>query len=241
MKLPIVILITLFLHCSCKHEKALTPKTETTIITKEEKTISALEKQMIKAGLVNVQEKIPGILVDLKYSSTDNFLNADVYGDLQNAYLQPDVCDKLEKAYHNLISNDSSLTLLIYDATRPVSVQQKMWDIVQANYPEKSKYVSNPKNGSLHNYGAAVDITLATRAGKPLDMGTAFDFFGAAAEPQQENALLASGILSEQQIKNRKLLREAMVKAGFIQLPSEWWHYNSCSREVVKEKYQILK
>ena len=116
-----------------------------------------------------------------------------------------------------------------------------MWDIVQENYPEKSKYVSNPKNGSLHNYGAAVDITVATKNGVALDMGTPYDFFGEAAEPQLENILLANGTLSELQIQNRKILREVMVKAGFVQLPSEWWHYNSCSREQAKVLYTILE
>ncbi len=205
------------------------------------KSTSLLEQQMISSGLINVQEKEPGILVELKYSSTDNFLNTDVYGELENAYLQPDVLIKLQKAYQYLIAKDSSLTFIIYDATRPVSVQQKMWDIVQENYPEKSKYVSNPKNGSLHNYGAAVDITVAKKNGEALDMGTQYDFFGEAAEPQLENILLANGTLSELQIQNRKILREVMVKAGFVQLPSEWWHYNSCSREQAKVLYKILE
>ena len=160
---------------------------------------------------------------------------------MENAYLQPDVLIKLQKAYQYLIDKDSTLTFIIYDATRPVSVQQKMWDIVQENYPEKSKYVSNPKNGSLHNYGAAVDITVATKNGVALDMGTPYDFFGEAAEPQLENILLANGTLSELQIQNRKILREVMVKAGFVQLPSEWWHYNSCSREQAKVLYTILE
>ena len=233
--------ILLFFTLGCSSQNKDKPKDIEVKEVSETKSISLLEQQMISSGLINVQQKEPGILVELKYSSTDNFLNTDVYGELENAYLQPDVLIKLQKAYQYLIAKDSSLTFIIYDATRPVSVQQKMWDIVQENYPEKSKYVSNPKNGSLHNYGAAVDITVATKNGTALDMGTAYDFFGEAAEPQLENSLLANGTLTEKQIQNRKILREVMVKAGFVQLPSEWWHYNSCSREEAKVLYTILE
>ena len=233
--------ILLFFTVGCSSQNKDKPKDIEVKEVSETKSISPLEQQMISAGLINVQEKEPGILVELKYSSTDNFLNTDVYGELENAYLQPDVLIKLQKAYQYLIDKDSTLTFIIYDATRPVSVQQKMWDIVQENYPEKSKYVSNPKNGSLHNYGAAVDITVATKNGVALDMGTPYDFIGEAAEPQLENILLANGTLSELQIQNRKILREVMVKAGFVQLPSEWWHYNSCSREQAKVLYTILE
>ena len=233
--------ILLFFTLGCSSQNKDKPKDIEVKEVSETKSISLLEQQMISSGLINVQQKEPGILVELKYSSTDNFLNTDVYGELENAYLQPDVLIKLQKAYQYLIAKDSSLTFIIYDATRPVSVQQKMWDIVQENYPEKSKYVSNPKNGSLHNYGAAVDITVATKNGVALDMGTPYDFFGEAAEPQLENSLLENGTLTEIQIQNRKILRDAMVKAGFVQLPSEWWHYNSCSREEAKVLYKILE
>ena len=233
--------ILLFFTLGCSSQNKDKPKDIEVKEVSETKSISLLEQQMISSGLINVQQKEPGILVELKYSSTDNFLNTDVYGELENAYLQPDVLIKLQKAYQYLIAKDSSLTFIIYDATRPVSVQQKMWDIVQENYPEKSKYVSNPKNGSLHNYGAAVDITVATKNGVALDMGTPYDFFGETAEPQLENSLLANGTLTEKQIQNRKILREVMVKAGFVQLPSEWWHYNSCSREEAKVLYKILE
>ena len=235
------ICILLFFTLGCSSQNKDKPNDIEKPEVTETKSISALEQQMISAGLINVQEKEPGILVELKYSSTDNFLNTDVYGELENAYLQPDVLIKLQKAYQYLTTKDSSLTFIIYDATRPVSVQQKMWDIVQENYPEKSKYVSNPKNGSLHNYGAAVDITVAKKSGEALDMGTPYDFFGEAAEPQLESILLANGTLTEIQIQNRKILREVMVKAEFIQLPTEWWHYNACPREDAKIKYTILE
>jgi D-alanyl-D-alanine dipeptidase len=71
-------------------------------------------------------------------------------------------------------------------------------------------------------------------------MGTPFDFFGEAAEPQLEYKMLQEGVLTQQQIDNRKILRSVMQKAGFRQLPAEWWHYNSCSREEAKIKYAVI-
>ena len=197
---------------------------------------STLEKKLISAGLVNIQSVIPEIQVELKYSTTDNFLHADVYGDLTNAYLQPDVVQKLKTAY----SNHPDLTFIIYDAVRPLSIQYKMWEILDLPPGQKEKYLSNPKNGSIHNYGAAIDMSLAEKNGKPLDMGTPFDFFGEAAEPQLEYKMLQEGVLTQQQIDNRKILRSVMQKAGFRQLPAEWWHYNSCSREEAKIKYAVI-
>jgi len=203
--------------------------------------IGALEMNLIAAGLVNVRDTLPGVLVDLKYSTTDNFLQADVYGDLAEAYLQPDVLQKLKNAYTYLIHTDSSLTFLIYDAARPLSVQQKMWDIVNVPGADKTEYVSNPLHGSIHNYGAAVDLTLCKRNGAALDMGTPFDYFGELAQPQIEGQFLSDGKLSKQQLDNRKLLRTVMQQAGFRQLPTEWWHYNACSRETAKIKYRIIE
>ena len=218
--------------------------TKTTVSqTPENKNItpdSTLEKSLQAAGLINVQSVIPEIRVELKYSTTDNFLHADVYGDLTNAYLQKDVVEKLKAAYQFLQETHPNLTFIIYDAVRPLSIQYKMWEILDLPPGQKEKYLSNPKNGSIHNYGAAIDMSLAEKNGQPLDMGTPFDFFGEAAEPQLEYKMLQEGVLTQQQIDNRKILRSVMQKAGFRQLPAEWWHYNSCSREEAKIKYAVI-
>ena len=95
--------ILLFFTVGCSSQNKDKPKDIEVKEVSETKSISPLEQQMISAGLINVQEKEPGILVELKYSSTDNFLNTDVYGELENAYLQPDVLIKLQKAYQYLI------------------------------------------------------------------------------------------------------------------------------------------
>jgi zinc D-Ala-D-Ala dipeptidase len=197
---------------------------------------------LLGAGLVNIQQIAPEILVELKYSTTGNFLGYDVYGDLNTAYLQPDVAQKLAAAQRALSLKRPGFRLLVYDAARPVSIQQKMWDTLRHRPLDRSKYVSNPANGgSLHNYGAAVDLTIADSTGHPLDMGSQYDYFGIESHPAHETELLAAGKLTQAQIANRKLLREIMRNAGFFGITSEWWHFNSCTRKVAQEKYALLR
>ncbi len=207
----------------------------------EPPVITELELNLIDKGLVNVQSLDSNILVDLKYTTTDNFIGKDVYGDFDKAYLQPDVAEKLVKAQNFLKEKDSSLTLLIYDAVRPRSVQQKMWDVLDMPIEKKVKFVSNPINGSIHNYGAAIDLTIATQSGEPLDMGAGFDDPSPEAWPVKEKQMLAEGRITEQHIKNRQLLRSVMGKAGFFNIQSEWWHFNSCYRVRAKELYEIVE
>ncbi len=200
-----------------------------------------LEVYLKNFGLVNIQEVEPSIRVDLKYSTTDNFVGIDMYGDLTKAFCQPDVAEKLKKAYQYLQEEDSTLTLLVFDAVRPVFVQQKMWDTLKMPIREKTKFLSNPRNHSIHNYGAAIDISLTTKDGEELDMGTPFDFIGKLAHPREEKRLLKEGKLTQKQMENRVLLRKVMKKAGFFNIQTEWWHWNSCSRNTAKSKYKVVR
>ena len=118
-----------------------------------EVVVSELEQSLLSAGLVDVLNVIPEALVDLKYSTSDNFMGIDLYGALTRCYLQPDVADKLAVAHNYLQTRDSTLTFLIYDGVRPRCIQQAMWDTLDMPVEEKVKYVSNPKHGSLHNFG----------------------------------------------------------------------------------------
>jgi D-alanyl-D-alanine dipeptidase len=206
-----------------------------------EKEINPFEQNLIDAGLVNVLELDSTIALDLKYSTEDNFLEKDVYGDFDQCYLQPDVAEKLVLAQLLLRSKRPNYSILVYDAVRPRSVQQKMWNIVDLPIQEKVKFISNPANGSLHNFGAAVDVSLVDEYGNELDMGTPFDYIGELAHPVKEKDFLASGELVEQQVKNRKLLRSVMHKAGFFNIQTEWWHFNSCYRKEAQEKYHIIE
>mgnify|MGYP000158878346 CR=1 FL=1 len=203
--------------------------------------IDTLEQRLIDSGLVNIQDIIPGILVDVRYSDTNNFMKMDVYGHLNRIYLQPQVAEDLKKCQEKLKSIDSSLTLLVYDGVRPRSVQQIMWDVLDMPIWEKTKFVSNPKNGSIHNYGAAVDLTISDTTGYPLDMGAGYDDPRKVAYPRHEQAYLDSGILEQVHIDNRELLRSVMRAGGFWNIQTEWWHFNRYNRDKAKALFSIVE
>lgn len=205
-------------------------------------TIGELERQLIKAGLVNIGSVLPEVLVELRYSTEDNFFEKDVYGDLENCYVQPIVAEMLEKAYVYLKKHHPELTFKIYDGVRPLSVQQVLWDELDRPDNIKPLYVADPKKGSLHNYGVAVDLTLADAdKAQELDMGTGFDFFGYPAYPDREEQMVREGKITRQQVDNREILREAMTQAGFTGIGSEWWHFNAFSRKVAAQKFEMIK
>lgn len=224
-----------------RKDTAVIRRIEDTVFTGEKKPgPDRLEKSMIAAGLVNIQDIDSTIMVNLKYSSADNFLSSDVYGDLEDCYLQKDVAEKLALAQLLLKSKYPYYSLIVYDGARPRSVQQIMWNMLKMPPGEKTRYLSPPGSGSLHNYGAAVDISIADENGKELDMGTKFDYFGELAYPAMEEQMSIQGKLSFQQLSNRKLLRSVMQQSGFFNIETEWWHFNSCRLNVAAEKYQII-
>ncbi|MCW3102012.1 MAG: peptidase vanX D-ala-D-ala dipeptidase [Bacteroidetes bacterium] len=202
---------------------------------------AAIEQQLIAAGLVEIASADSSISVDLKYSSCDNFLFADMYGDLEKCYLQPDVALKLKKAQELLKEKYPYYSLIVFDGVRPRSIQARMWDTIAVPAYERSKYVSNPQNGSLHNFGAAVDLSIIDENGILLDMGTPYDFFGELAYPREEQRMIREGRLTHKQLFNREILREAMQAAGFTGITTEWWHFNSCSRNEAVLKYKIVE
>ncbi|MFS4467845.1 M15 family metallopeptidase [Maribacter sp. 2210JD10-5] len=157
---------------------------------------------------------------DLRYATENNFLKEKVY-DCAECYTRIKTAKALIKA--NTDFKKKGVRIKFFDCYRPNSVQYKMWEIVP-----NPQYVANPKKGSIHNKGGAVDITLETLEGKELDMGTDFDFFGKRAYHDNFN-------LPEQVLANRKLLKETMEAHGFWSIRTEWWHYNlsSASNEKV--------
>jgi len=152
-----------------------------------------------------------GFAFDMRYATDNNFLKEQVY-ECAECYTRVKTVKALLDA--NADFKKSGVKIKFYDCYRPNSVQYKMWEIVP-----NPQYVANPKKGSIHNKGGAVDITLVTLSGKELDMGTDFDFFGKRA--YHDNFDLPQEILD-----NRKLLKETMEKHGFWSTRTEWWHYN---------------
>jgi D-alanyl-D-alanine dipeptidase len=198
-----------------------------------------VERQMRAAGLIRVRDLDPRIRVELAYATPDNFLDSAVYGELRSAYLRLEAVAMLSLAQDALEQRKPGYRLLVYDAARPRSVQESMWALVQGT-PEQ-RYVADPAVGSLHGYGAAVDLTLADSTGRALDMGTPFDHFGPLAQPRYEARYRRQGQLSTEQIENRRLLREVMQSAGFQGIPSEWWHFNAFGLEEVKRHFALIE
>ena len=116
------------------------------------------DSEFTKMGFVDVQSLDSTIQVDLKYSSTDNFMGINMYGDLYKAYLRPEIAQMVVNAQKYLKDINPEYTLVIYDAARPLSAQRMMYEKVQGN--KFSKYVAKPaKGGGFHNYGCAFDVT----------------------------------------------------------------------------------
>lgn len=245
--------LLLFTSCSTEtKEKASVPTSDnelTTNLTKEEvlKTVEkdrknrCIDSVLFINNLVDIQSVDSSIQVELRYASTNNFMKQKLYFTLNKLYLQKDVAERLSKSQQYLKTLHPGYSLLVYDGARPVAVQQRMWDALDTiPVSERGKFVSNPKNHSVHNYGAAIDLTIVDENNRPLDMGAGYDDIRKIAYPSLEAQFLASGELQVFQVENRALLRKVMKHQGFINIPSEWWHFNAYTRNEVKRRYQVL-
>lgn len=240
----IIFILCFFFSCENKRKEALQVEKifqplNSKITILEKKFFSKEALKLKSMGLIDVRESDSTILVDLKYATTDNFTKTSLYQDLRDAYLQPDVACMLVKAQRYLDSIRPGMRLLIYDAVRPVSVQKKMYESIQ-NSPDRI-YVAHPDRTGLHNYGAAVDLTICDSTLNPLDMGTPFDSFSRKSGINSEEKLIREGLLTRQQVNNRKLLRKVMTQAGFQTIRGEWWHFNACSLNEAKKRYQLIE
>ncbi|RZL45028.1 MAG: peptidase M15 [Pedobacter sp.] len=160
---------------------------------------------------VNLKDYSQDFVYDMKYATEDNFLKAKVY-DCAECYLRLKTVRALVEANKDFIAQGYRIKL--YDCYRPLDIQKRMWKIVS-----NPQYVADPAKGSIHNRGGAVDLTLVDAHGTELDMGTSFDHFGIEASHSYQK-------LDKAIIKNRRLLKETMVKHNFKIFESEWWHYN---------------
>lgn len=226
-----------------KTKTALVGTKKDSVVIVKQPIISEVEQRMIEQGLVDIQTLDSTILVELKYSTTDNFVKTDVYGDLTRAYLQPKPAEMLAKASKALQEKYLNYRLLVYDAARPLRVQHTLWNLLDSIPPKKREdFVANPAIASIHNFGSAVDLTVYDLTIKqPLDMGTKYDFFGDLAYPRLEDKMLKEGKLTKEQIANRVILREVMKKSGYMRIESEWWHFNAISRARAKILYKIVE
>lgn len=173
----------------------------------------AKAKKASDAGkLVQATTVVTDLMEDLRYATEDNFLKKKVYPDTARCLLLPESAEKLKKAADVL--RPQGYRLKVYDCYRPRAVQYEMWKIMPV-----PGYVADPRKGSNHNRGGAVDLTLVTLDGKEVEMPTAFDSFTEEAHHGYAGGTEASR-------KHREILREAMVGAGFSPNRMEWWHYD---------------
>ncbi len=163
--------------------------------------------------MVNILNCLPGIILDLRYATSNNFMNQKLYSRVHTTYLRAIVANALQKVSAEL--KNENITLKIFDAYRPHSITEKMWKIVKDD-----RYAADPAKGSGHNRGIAVDLTLVDMITKnELSMGTGFDNFS-------DTAHIDFTALPSRVLHNRNLLKSVMEKYGFISLDTEWWHFS---------------
>lgn len=180
-------------------------------------TSSGLFSQSSNDELVNLKELIPDIVIDMKYNTADNFVTR-VSGVEHKLYTTDECFVAMSTARRLIIVQDSlrkwGLGLKMWDGYRPRAVQYLMWEYVGA------PYVADPNNGSRHNRGAAVDLTIVDLwTGKELPMPTPFDYFGPEAGHDYTHP--------DPQINANRLFLLSMMKnvGGFTEYSVEWWHY----------------
>lgn len=226
----------------------------TTFVSAQESSIDELMKSY---NMVDITTLDSSILVELKYSTTDNFVGVDMYGDLERAYFEKEFAQKVVLAQSILKREHPNLTLLIYDAARPISAQRAMRRCVEGSALES--FVADGTRGGRHNYGVAVDLTIANEDGTPLDMGAEFDEFSEASSvkgtPDTSDKssrtidvyrkyiteLARSEVITYEAAQNRILLVEVMCEAGLYPYRKEWWHYEDIMpMSSVRSKYRLL-
>ncbi|QKE74724.1 SH3 domain-containing protein [Arthrobacter citreus] len=164
------------------------------------------------AEFTNVKSLDKSIIVDLRYNTTNNFTGKRIYN-FSQAILRTSTAKKLAKA--NSILKKQGYTIKVWDAYRPLSAQQTLWNA----YPN-SDFVAkpSPKNIRGHQLGATLDITLCTLDGKEVQMQSKFDDFSSrASRSYKRNSV---------QEKNYQIMDKAMRQAGFVGYSKEWWHYS---------------
>jgi D-alanyl-D-alanine dipeptidase len=166
--------------------------------------------------LVDIETINPHIRLDIRYARSDNFTHRVLYPRAK-CFLRRAVAEKLSRAQVELERVGRGLQ--VFDCYRPLSVQKQMWALV----PDE-RYVANPAKGSRHNRGAAIDLTLTMADGKAAAMPTDFDDFSERAH--RDYMQLPAPIIA-----NRALLELVMTRAGFVGLPTEWWHFDAADWE----------
>jgi D-alanyl-D-alanine dipeptidase len=168
------------------------------------------------AELVEVVKLDPTIKLDIRYATTNNFLHRPVYAQAR-AFLQRPAAEALVRAQRTL--HAKGYGVLVFDGYRPWSVTKIFWDSASAE-ERRIEFVADPRKGSRHNRGCAVDLSLVDlKTGAEVRMPSGYDEFSKRAFPDYAGGTAESRAL-------RDLLRTAMEAEGFTVYPAEWWHFD---------------
>jgi D-alanyl-D-alanine dipeptidase len=172
------------------------------------------EENKREADLVELIKLDKTIKLDIRYARADNFVGKAVYTEAR-AFLQKPAAEALLRVHKKL--KKQNLGLIIFDGYRPWSVTKIFWEVTPE---DKRKFVANPKTGSKHNRGCAVDLSIYDRkTGKLIEMPSDFDEFTERASPDYTGG-------TEKERANRDLLRRLMEAEGFTVNANEWWHFD---------------
>jgi zinc D-Ala-D-Ala dipeptidase len=173
--------------------------------------------------LVDLEKFIPGIILDIRYATTNNFTGAKIY-DMAKAYARKPVASALKKAQQEF--NKLGYGIKVYDGYRPYSATVKFYEVMKGD----TIYVASPYKGSKHNRGCAVDITLIDlKSSKELKMPTEWD---TASKESWSAAPVSDPRIAE----NRRSLISIMEKNGFKVYTAEWWHFDF----IGWQKYEVM-
>jgi D-alanyl-D-alanine dipeptidase len=222
-----IFLISLFLHVNAQDSGFVRPP-----VTNKLNDYLAQVKSDPSKRMVELKTMIPGIVYDLRYATTNNFMRRLMYPEnTKITFMRLPAAEALQKIQNDL--NEKGFGLKVFDAYRPYSVTVKFWELVH-----DERYVANPSKGSGHNRGIAVDLTIINlKTGKELNMGTGFDNFTDSAHQTFTK-------LPEEILQNRGLLRSTMEKYGFKAFETEWWHFfldNGGRFEILDIDFKKLK
>jgi len=168
----------------------------------------------LRSDLVDLAKLDPRVKLDIRYATTDDFLSTPVYTSAR-AFLQRPAAEALLRAHRELMKQGYGV--LIFDAYRPWYVTKIFWD---ATPSDKHQFVADPTQGSRHNRGCAVDLSLYDLAtGRELSMTGVYDEMSERSYPNY-----AGG--TPEQRAHRQLLRSAMEMQGFTVYETEWWHFD---------------
>ena len=176
-----------------------------------------------KAGLIKITEVDPSISIDLRYTRESAIAKRALYESNMPALLRPETAARLRRA--NQLVKMQGYRIKVWDAYRPPSAQLVLWDASGHD----DRFVANPfSKPSQHSCGTAVDVTLVTKSGEPVEMPTGFDSFTpeAAAAYQHPDPKV---------LERKHILQQAMQQAGFFPLPNEWWHFTDRRFKVYPE------